>query len=200
LVTGVLESARKRRWNVSRHRDPVAVIKEKSGQFKKESVSGMGALIGYGTVLGVVATLAMDIWALILHVVAKQNRPNWRPAGRWFVAVSRGRFLHENIAALEPHRQENLIGWTGHYAVGILYGIVFAAIVGTGWQQAPTFLPAFVFGIVTVGAGWFIMQPGMGLGLAASKTPNPHKVRGLNLAGHTIFALGLYGAGIALAA
>jgi Protein of unknown function (DUF2938) len=159
----------------------------------------MGALIWYGTVLGIVATLAMDVWALFLYGALKQNRPNWRPAGRWFVAVSRGRFLHENIAALEPHPQENLIGWTGHYAVGILYGIVFAAIVGFDWRQAPTFLPAFVFGIITVGAGWFIMQPGMGLGIAASKTPNPNKARFLNLAAHTIFALGLYGAGLALA-
>jgi hypothetical protein len=108
---------------------------------------------------------------------SRTARTGARPDG-WFVAVSRGRFLHENIAALEPHRQENLIGWTGHYAVGILYGIVFAAIVGTGWQQAPTFLPAFVFGIVTVGAGWFIMQPGMGLGLAASKRQTPTRFAG----------------------
>jgi hypothetical protein len=43
-----------------------------------------------------------------------------------------------------------------------------------------------------VGAGWFLLQPGLGIGWAASKTPNPTKVRVLNLVAHTIFALGMY--------
>jgi hypothetical protein len=49
-----------------------------------------------------------------------------------------------------------------------------------------------VIGWVTVGAGWFILQPGMGAGWAASKRANKWQIRGLNILGHTIFAFGLY--------
>ena len=66
-------------------------------------------------------------------------------------------------------------------------------MVGGAWFAAPTFLPAWILGIVTVGAGWFLLQPGLGIGVAASKLPNANTVRLLNLVSHTVFALGLYG-------
>jgi len=65
--------------------------------------------------------------------------------------------------------------------------------MGQPWLAAPTFIPAWILGIVTVGAGWFLLQPGLGIGWAASKTANPNKVRVMNLIAHTVFALGLYG-------
>ncbi|PRD42899.1 hypothetical protein C5748_14090 [Phyllobacterium phragmitis] len=47
--------------------------------------------------------------------------------------------------------------------------------------------------IVTIGAGWFLLQPGLGLGWAASKLSNAGQVRVRNLVSHTVFGLGLYG-------
>ena len=160
----------------------------------------MGLLIWHGILIGLAATVAMDIWAVILHLVFKQNKPNWAPAGRWFHCVARGHFLHQDLGAIEAFPQEQAVGWFGHYAVGVAYGIIFALIVGPAWFAAPTFIPAWIFGIVTIGAGWFIMQPGMGLGIAASKTPNPNKVRLLNFAAHTVFALGMYVSALILVA
>ena len=55
---------------------------------------------------------------------------------------------------------------------------------------------ALIVGIVTVAAGWFIMSPGMGNGIAASRAPNPWKVRGLQLAAHVVFGFGLYLGGV----
>ncbi|RVC55851.1 DUF2938 family protein, partial [Mesorhizobium sp. M2A.F.Ca.ET.046.02.1.1] len=75
---------------------------------------------------------------------------------------------------------------------GMLYGVILVVLAGAGWLAAPTFLPAFILGIVTVGAGWFLLAPGMGAGWAASKLPNPTKVRALNLVAHTVFALGMF--------
>jgi hypothetical protein len=43
-----------------------------------------------------------------------------------------------------------------------------------------------------VAAGWFLLQPGLGLGVAASRLPHPNRVRALNLAAHVVFGLGLY--------
>ena len=47
--------------------------------------------------------------------------------------------------------------------------------------------------MVTVLAAWLLLQPGLGAGWFASRAPNPMKVRALNIIGHTVFALGLYG-------
>jgi hypothetical protein len=93
----------------------------------------------------------------------------------------------------QPNEHELALGWIGHYAVGILYGILLIVFTGQSWLAAPTFLPAWILGIATVGAGWFLLQPGLGLGWAASKLPNANRVRALNLVSHTIFAAGMFG-------
>ncbi|MEZ2128875.1 MULTISPECIES: DUF2938 domain-containing protein [unclassified Sinorhizobium] len=142
--------------------------------------------------IGIGATILMDIWAIVLAKASVTGWPNWAPAGRWFWHLGKGQVFHEDINAAEPYSHELALGWIGHYAVGILYGILLVLLVGADWLAAPTFLPAWIFAIVTVAAGWFLLQPGLGLGWAASKTPNPTKVRMLNLLAHTVFGFGLY--------
>jgi hypothetical protein len=41
-------------------------------------------------------------------------------------------------------------------------------------------------------AQFFIMQPGMGAGIAASKTPSPAQARLRSIINHTVFGFGLY--------
>jgi hypothetical protein len=152
----------------------------------------MGLLVK-GVVVGFGATVLMDLWAILLWKAFGQSRPNWAPVGRWFWHLKNGVVFHDDIGKAEPYAHELALGWVSHYAVGILYGVILALIVGDGWFAAPTFLPAWILGIVTVGAGWFLLQPGLGIGVAASKLPNANKVRVLNLVSHTVFALGLFG-------
>lgn len=156
----------------------------------------MGELILKGVALGVGATVAMDLWALLMGALRVNPAPNWVMPGRWFWHAARGRVFHDDIAAAEAYGAEQALGWAGHYVVGIAYGVIFALIAGPGWFADPTFLPAWIFALVTISAGWFLMQPGMGLGWAAAKTPNPWKVRGLGLAAHTAFGLGLWVTGL----
>jgi hypothetical protein len=47
-------------------------------------------------------------------------------------------------------------------------------------------------GIGTVAAPFFLMQPGMGAGIAASRTPRPNAARLQSLLTHAVFGLGLY--------
>lgn len=150
-------------------------------------------LLMKGAVIGLGATVLMDLWAVLLWKTFGQSRPNWGPVGRWVWHLKNGSVFHDNIATAEPYAQEQALGWIFHYAVGIFYGVVLAVLVGLSWFFAPTFLPAWILGIVTVGAGWFLLQPGLGIGVAASKLPNANMVRILNLVSHTVFALGLYG-------
>jgi hypothetical protein len=143
--------------------------------------------------IGIGATALLDLWAQLLKRVFGLGTPNWAMVGRWFAHLARGRFMHDDIAQAQPVPNELAIGWIAHYLVGILFAAIVLAIWGLGWAHSPTFLPALIVGLATVGCGWFILQPGMGAGIAASKRPNANQLRMLNIIGHTVFAVGLYG-------
>jgi hypothetical protein len=106
--------------------------------------------------------------------------------------------FHDDIGAAAPWAHARALGWIGHDVVGVTYGMAFALSVGPDWRAAPRLLPALAFGLATVAFGWFLLQPGLGLGWAASRTANPGKVRLTNLAGHAVFGLGLWLTGLVL--
>jgi hypothetical protein len=153
----------------------------------------MSELLWRSLLIGCGATALMDVWARLLNVAFGIPLPNWAMAGRWFCHMTGGRLFHDDISAAEPWRNELAVGWFMHYAIGVLYAGILLVLAGPEWAAAPTFLPAWILGLVTVGAGWFLMQPGMGSGWAASKRPNAMQIRFLNIAAHTVFALGLWG-------
>ena len=70
------------------------------------------------------------------------------------------------------------------------------AIGGEDWSRSPTLLPALAFGLVTVLFPFLVMQPAMGLGVAASRTPRPAAARVQSLVTHAIFGAGLYIGGV----
>lgn len=152
----------------------------------------MGETLAAGIIMGLVATGAMDLWALLLNRLFGLPLSNWGRAGRWAVHAVRGQVFHYDIGAATPVPRETMIGWLFHYAVGLVYGVVLAILMGPEWLSAPTLWPAWLFSILTIGFGWFLMQPGMGAGVAASRTPNPWRARGLGLAAHSIFGVGLW--------
>ena len=152
----------------------------------------MGFLTITGILMGLAGTVAMDIWAWLLARFAIAPFPNWAMPGRWLAHTVKGRVFHEDIGAATPVRGELALGWLLHYGVGVIYGVVFAHLAGVVWVAKPDFLTVWVFSLITIAAGWFLLQPGMGLGWAASKTPNPWKVRGMGLIAHTVFATGMW--------
>ena len=158
----------------------------------------IGELVWRSLAVGFGATAAMDIWAIVLSRVSGRALPDWAMVGRWFAHIPRGRVFHQDIAAAPPAAHELAIGWIAHYAIGILYAGVLILWGGSAWVQKPTFLPALIVGLVTVGAGWFLLQPGMGAGWAASLMPNPWQIRARNLITHTVFALGLFVSALAV--
>eukprot|EP01037_Dinobryon_pediforme_P014100 gene14099-14219_t len=155
--------------------------------------------IGRMLLMGCGATAAMDIWAVCLYLLFGQALPNWGLVGRWFAHIPRGTLFHTDINTAQPVPSEMAIGWVAHYIVGIAYAGLLIGIAGPAWTAHPTFLPAWIVGLVTVGAGWFLLQPGMGAGWAASLRPNPMRIRALNIVAHSVFALGLYGTALLIA-
>lgn len=156
----------------------------------------MNGILGAGLAMGLAGTVTMDLWTVLLNRLQGKGFPQWSNPGRWFVHLFRGRVFHDDIAAAEPIAGENAIGWAFHYAVGLIYGVIFAVIAGPDWLAAPTFVPVWIFGLVTIAAGWFLLHPGMGMGWALSRTATPWQGRIMGLAAHTVFAIGMYAAAV----
>ncbi len=144
------------------------------------------ALIGSG------ATVAMDAWGIARKRLFGIPNMNYGLVGRWLAHLPRGRLRHDAIAKSPPVRGELAIGWIAHYAIGVLFAALLLAIWGLEWAQRPTLAPALAVGIGTVGAPFLILQPGMGAGIAASRTPRPNAARLQSLLTHTVFGLGLF--------
>ena len=142
--------------------------------------------------IGVGATAVMDVWAVALKRFWCIPSLNYAMVGRWLGHLPRGTFSHTAIGQAAPVRDEAVLGWTAHYAIGVLFAAVLLALAGQEWVEAPTFAPALLAGVLSVAAPFCILQPGMGAGLAASKTPHPAAARLRSLMAHTAFGIGLY--------
>ena len=157
----------------------------------------MDYLVG-AFLVGVGATIVMDAWAIARKRLFGVPLPNYGLVGRWLAHMPHGRFRHGSIAAAQPVQGERLIGWTAHYLIGIAFAALLLGIWGLTWLHKPTIGPALVVGIGTVAAPFLVMQPGMGAGIAGSRTPRPAATRLQSIVTHTIFGLGLYAAGWAI--
>lgn len=149
----------------------------------------------FAALTGAGATLSMDAWTLARARLLGIPSLDYRLVGRWLAWLPRGRLTHHPITASAPMPGERWIGWTAHYLIGIAFAAVLLAIAGSGWSSHPTIGPALMVGIGSVAAPFLVMQPAMGFGIAASRTPRPASARLRSLATHAVFGLGLYGAG-----
>jgi len=147
--------------------------------------------------IGAGATAATDLWAIARRRLLGVPAPNYGLVGRWLAHMPRGRFRHDSIAAAAPVGGERLVGWTAHYLIGIAFAAILPVVWGPEWIRNPTLGPALAVGIGTVAAPFLVMQPGMGAGIAASRTPRPAAARLQSVLMHAIFGLGLYAAGVA---
>ena len=143
-------------------------------------------------VVGIVATLAMDLWQRLLLIVTGRPLGSWAAVGRWVAGFPRGVFVHQSIAAAPSVRGELVIGSAFHYVVGFAYAAAHVALVQLGFGSAPTLPTAVIFALSLLAAPWFVMQPALGQGLLASRTPTPAAVRAINVSVHLVFGLGLY--------
>ena len=148
--------------------------------------------------VGIGATALMDLW---LWLLSRLGLPatGFAMVGRWVGHLGRGVLVHAAISKAAPMPFERALGWLTHYLVGIAWAALLFGLQGTAWLERPTVLPALAFGVVTVAAPWFVMQPAMGAGCMARKTPTPLNNGLRNLANHAVFGAGLYVAAVALA-
>ena len=149
----------------------------------------------HALLIGLGATAIMDLWAAARKSLLNAPSPDYGLVGRWLAYLPRGCFRHNPITASPPMKGECLIGWTAHYLTGVAFATVLLAIWGIDWTCRPTVGPALTVGIASVLAPFLLMQPGMGAGIAASRTPRPVVARLRSLLTHGVFGIGLYVAG-----
>ncbi len=148
--------------------------------------------IGGAVVVGIGAVLIMDLWNVFLQRAFHISSLNFCLVGRWLSHMQTGTFTHASIAAAPKRPVECTIGWTAHYLIGITFAVLLVVVTSGSWLDGPSFLPALLVGIGTVPIPYFIVQPALGLGIAAAKTTNPIQARLKSLVTHTVFGIGLY--------
>lgn len=142
--------------------------------------------------IGIGATIAMDLWNLILKRTFGIPSLDYRLLGRWLLHIPSGIVRHENIKSATAKPFEHPAGWIAHYGIGISLTVVFIALVSGDWIAHPTLTPALVYGLATVVFPFFVLQPALGLGIASSKAPKPIQARLKSLATHAVFGFGMF--------
>ena len=151
--------------------------------------------------IGVGATAVMDVWLVLLRRLGVPTL-DFALIGRWAGHLAKGQLRHDKIARSPAIAGEAALGWAVHYATGVAFAALLVAVQGTQWAAQPTLVPALITGLATVAAPLLVMQPAMGAGIAASRTPTPLRNVARSVANHTVFGLGMYlaAAGIAFIA
>lgn len=146
----------------------------------------------FTVLIGVGATAIADLWGLLRKPLFGIAPPNYPLVGRWLGYLWQGQFFHRAIKTSAPIKHEGVIGWIVHYLVGVTFAGILVGFTGVGWLRNPELVPAVAVGLGTVAAPFLMMQPGMGAGIAAARTPNPASARYQSLLLHLVFGLGLY--------
>ncbi|GHF88671.1 DUF2938 domain-containing protein [Thalassotalea marina] len=147
--------------------------------------------IYFAVLIGIGATITMDIWAWLKRVLFNQASLDYRLVGRWVLHWFCLTFSHQSIQQAQVKSGELAVGWLVHYLTGIVFAFGFVAVWGDQWTS-PEFIPAIITGVATIVFPLFVMQPSFGMGIAARKTPKPWLARKNALITHSIFGLGLY--------
>jgi len=164
---------------------------------KDMSVINFGEAVLRVAAIGIGATAAMDLWALAQKRLLGIPSLDYAMVGRWLAGLPQGKVFHDGIGRSPPASGEKVIGWVAHYAIGIMFAGLLMMVAGEGWLSAPTLGVAILIGLATVAAPFLVLQPGMGAGIAASRTPKPAVARTRSVIAHLSFGIGLYLAGVA---
>jgi len=150
------------------------------------------ALILFGACVGAAATLTMDLLSSISRKIGIVAGARGQWIGRWYLGIARGQFAHSNIAAAPELPGEKRAALVGHYAIGIVLGILY--VVGAGWLGVSPGLLIFAlgYGAATCVFPWFLMFPAFGFGFLGLKGPPELRLWTTSLINHLFYGFGLW--------
>jgi Protein of unknown function (DUF2938) len=149
-----------------------------------------------GLLVGLIGNVGMDLGQQLMRVGLKWPITDWGIIGRWAAYLPQGKLIHTDIGDATPVGYEQPLGWVVHYIVGPTYGVVYLFLVEVVFDGSPGFWWAMGFAIAILVVTWFVVQPSLGAGFAASNTPDPWVTRLHDLGSHVAYGLGLYIGGL----
>ncbi|TPW28267.1 DUF2938 domain-containing protein [Martelella alba] len=154
----------------------------------------MSDVILFSLVVGIGATIALDIWVMIVKWVTGILPTNWGVVARWLIGLTQGQFILNGADTTPPGAGQRALGWAFHYVIGISYAVLLLLFWGAGFIQNPTVWPVVIIGfLASTLAGMFILFPGLGAGVMAHKLPNQAVMLLYLVVAHAIFAAAQYG-------
>lgn len=145
-----------------------------------------------GILSGIIATLIFDIFQYALFYGYEINKPKWNLVGRYFATLHINKIHQNDLESINKIDHEQVIGYSVHYLIGSIFGIIYISINIIYYDQ-PSILLALIIGFITVLGGWCFMMPFVfDIGFFASKKEEQKKILVQNLIAHFIFGVGLY--------
>ncbi|QVM82320.1 DUF2938 family protein [Novosphingobium decolorationis] len=159
----------------------------------------METALTFTLVVGLGATVALDVWARQLRGWFGIAGADWGLVGQWLVGLPAGRMVHTSDGFAMPSRGERALGWSFHYLVGLVYAAVYPLVWGEDFLAAPKVGPFALVGFaLSTLAGLCVLTPAMGGGLLASRTPDQGRRIALMLLNHAVFAGAQYALALGL--
>lgn len=146
----------------------------------------------FGGASGITATVFMDMWALFMQRMWGVPLLDYGLVGRWVLWMRKGQFMHQSIVNSGDMKGEKMLGWGVHYLIGVVFACIPVGLWGKTWVENPTLGGALIVGVSTIIAPFFVMQPCMGAGIAASKRPGPWLARFRSFVTHMSYGVGLF--------
>jgi hypothetical protein len=147
-----------------------------------------------GVIVGVLATVTMDVVAVIALRLGIAGRAPRRTGpdliGRWVGYLFQGKFKHTDILQTPPLRGELLLGFAAHYLIGIALTLVYVGLLIVAYTK-PTALSAILYGAATTVLPWFLMFPSQGMGWLGRDAPGDVHLARASLFNHIVFGLGI---------
>jgi len=123
---------------------------------------------------GIVGAVLMDVTETVAARAGISSGVNVGLVGRWFLGLTRGRFVHSDILDSPPVPGEVRAGWAFH----LLVGGGGVALLYAALRQFSGPLPAahhvlggVLFGLATSALPWFILLPSFGWGCFGRRGP-----------------------------
>lgn len=147
-----------------------------------------------GVIVGILATVTMDVVAIIAFRFGIAGRGPRRTGpdliGRWVGYLLQGKFRHTDILQTPPLRREVILGFAAHYSIGVVLTLIYFGGLAAA-HAMPNALTAIVYGTATTVLPWFVMFPSQGMGWLGWDAPGDSHLARASLFNHVVFGLGI---------
>lgn len=145
-----------------------------------------------GILVGVLATITMDVLTSLSYKLQLVAPLHPRLVGRWFASIAKGQLLVNDIGQLPPVSREVAIAVPTHYVIGIMLGLLYLLVSSSLRLNQRSLSVALGFALCTNVFPWFMMFPAMGYGWFGSRGPTGTRLFLASLVAHCFYGVGLW--------